>query len=160
MKWNHPQTLRASFLAVSTATIATKYSFCCIFRDLQDLHSFATLRYQNFSKFLPEWKWNFVFSFSFFDEICDFSAKIWWNFAGIFLKKKILPEFHRNCQEMTNCLDIVRKSARKIRKMAQNARKFRNQILWEIFIFHFIFSFVSLWIFTVDTPSHSTHSTR
>ena len=29
------------------------------------------------------------------------------------------PEFHRNVQEMTNCLDILRKSARKIRKMLE-----------------------------------------
>jgi hypothetical protein len=28
-------------------------------------------------------------------------------------------EFHRNVQEMTNCLDILRKSARKIRKMLE-----------------------------------------
>ena len=31
-----PQTLRGSFSAVSTATIATKYSFFQVFRDLQD----------------------------------------------------------------------------------------------------------------------------
>ena len=28
-------------------------------------------------------KMKFHFSFAFFDEICDFSAKIWWNFAAI-----------------------------------------------------------------------------
>jgi hypothetical protein len=35
------------------------------------------------------------------------------NFA-IFLRNfdEILPEFHRNVQEMTNCLEILRKSAR------------------------------------------------
>ena len=38
------QTLGGPFSAVSTATIATKYSFCWIFRDLQDLQSFAPLR--------------------------------------------------------------------------------------------------------------------
>ena len=32
---------------------------------------------------------------------------------------EILPEFHRNVQEMKNCLDILRKSARKIRKMLE-----------------------------------------
>ena len=48
-----PQTLRGSFSAVWTATIATKYSFCWIFRDLQDLQSFAlleSLRSQNLSQ--------------------------------------------------------------------------------------------------------------
>ena len=46
------QTLRGSFSAVSTATIATKYSFCSVFRDLQDLHSFAPLRIQKIRKLL------------------------------------------------------------------------------------------------------------
>ena len=32
------QTLRGSFSAVSTATIATKGSFCSVFQNLQDLH--------------------------------------------------------------------------------------------------------------------------
>ena len=44
------QTLEGSFSAVSTATIATKQSFCRVFRDLQDLQSFAPLRSQNFNK--------------------------------------------------------------------------------------------------------------
>ena len=44
------QTLEGSFSAVWTATIATKYSFCRVFRDLQDLQSFAPLRSQNFNK--------------------------------------------------------------------------------------------------------------
>ena len=47
---NHLPFLRGSFSAVSTATIATKYSFFQDFRDLQDLHSCAPLRFQNFSK--------------------------------------------------------------------------------------------------------------
>ena len=29
------------------------------------------------------------------------------------------PEFHRNCQEMTKCTEILRKSATKIRKMLE-----------------------------------------
>ena len=38
---------------------------------------------------------------------------------AIFLRNvdEIWPEIHRNVQEMTNCLEILRKSARKIRKM-------------------------------------------
>ena len=44
------QTLGGPFSAVSTATIATKYSFFQDFRDLQDFHTFAPLRSQNFSK--------------------------------------------------------------------------------------------------------------
>ena len=37
-------TFRRSFSAVSTPNFATKYSFCSIFRDLQDLHTFAPLQ--------------------------------------------------------------------------------------------------------------------
>ena len=40
------QTSDGSFSAVSTATIASKDAFFCIFRDLQDLHSFAPLESQ------------------------------------------------------------------------------------------------------------------
>ena len=36
--------------AVSKPIFATKYSFCSIFRDLRDLHTFAPLRIQFFSK--------------------------------------------------------------------------------------------------------------
>ena len=39
-----------------------------------------------------------------------------------FIKKefyRILPEFQRNGKEMTNCLEILRRSARKIRKMLE-----------------------------------------
>ena len=39
-------TLDGSFSAVWTATIASKDAFCSIFRDLQDLHSFAPLESQ------------------------------------------------------------------------------------------------------------------
>ena len=35
--------------AVSTPSFATKYSFCSIFRDLQNKHTFAPLQIQNFS---------------------------------------------------------------------------------------------------------------
>ena len=45
-----PQILRGSFSAVWTATIARVVAIFSIFRDLQDLHSFAPLRPQNFSK--------------------------------------------------------------------------------------------------------------
>ena len=71
----------------------------------------------------------FHFSFAFFDEFCDFSAKFWWKFPGISQKlsgnDKMYWDFAEKCD-----------------KHSKNARNFRN--LWEIFIFHFIFSFVSL----------------
>ena len=95
------QTLEGSFSAVSTATIATKYSFFQVFRDLQDFHTFAPLRSQNFSekpsKFLPK----FV--------IFEFFSRFSMNFA-IFRRNfdEILPEFHRNVQEMTKKLTLLK----------------------------------------------------
>ena len=44
------ETLEGSFSSVSTATIARVGAFFRIFQDLQDLHSFAPLQTQNFSK--------------------------------------------------------------------------------------------------------------
>ena len=40
----HYLTLKGSFAGVWTATIARNDAFCSMFRDLQDLHSFAPLR--------------------------------------------------------------------------------------------------------------------
>ena len=48
---NH-QTLEGSFSAVSKPIVARNGAFFSIFRDLQDLQSFAPLRSQNFSKIL------------------------------------------------------------------------------------------------------------
>jgi hypothetical protein len=72
---------------------------------------------QNIVKFLPEWKKSFVSRF--FDEFCNFLQRF----------DEILPEFHRNIQEMTKCLDILRKSAIKVRKMLE--------IFWICGKFHF-----------------------
>ena len=47
-----PQTLEGSFSAVSTPIFTSKYSFCSVFRDLQDYHTFAPLEAQNLRKFL------------------------------------------------------------------------------------------------------------
>jgi hypothetical protein len=56
---------------------------------------------------------------------------------AIFRRKvdEILPEFHRNVQEMKNCLDILRKFLRKIRKMLEISGKLFVQS------FHFSFHF-------------------
>ena len=123
-EWNHPQTLRGSFSAVWTATIATKYSFCSIFRDLQDSHTFAPLRSQNFSekpsKLLPEWKWNFIFIRVFrwiLRFFCENLMKICRNFAEMFGKWQTVPRF---CEKKT-------------RQIWKNATNFRNW--WEISFF-------------------------
>ena len=47
-EWIFIQTLRGPFFALSKPNFATRHSFCSIFRDLQDWHTFAPLRSQNF----------------------------------------------------------------------------------------------------------------
>ena len=54
------QTLQCSFSSVSTPPIARVGAFFSICRDLQDCHSFAPLRIQNFSKNLPKIFHNFT----------------------------------------------------------------------------------------------------
>ena len=110
-----------SFSAVSTVTIATKYSFCSIFDFSRSTRFsyFCTARIsknqQKLVNFLPEWKksfheWNEISFHSFFSM----------NFA-ILLRNfdDFEAEFHRNTQEMTECLEILKKHARKIRKMLE-----------------------------------------
>ena len=43
--------LEGSFSAVSTPIFASKNSFCSVFQDLQDCHTFAPLETQNFRNF-------------------------------------------------------------------------------------------------------------
>ena len=73
------QTSDGSFSAVSTATIASKDAFFCIFRDLQDLHSFAPLQSQILQIFRKFFRENFRI-FSDFCKIllnfCEISEKI------------------------------------------------------------------------------------
>ena len=52
-------------------------------------------------------KMKFHFTFAFFDEFCDFRRNFDEN----------SPEFYRNCQEMTKCIEILRKRETKIQKM-------------------------------------------
>ena len=80
------------FSAVSKRIFATKYSFCSIFQDLQDEHTFAPLPTQfslDFRKILQ--------NFGDFSGFCEISLKIDSNrmfFAEIF------TEFRRNCGKL------------------------------------------------------------
>ena len=56
-------------------------------------------------------------------------------------KEEILPEFHRNGQEMTKCLEILRKTS-KVPENFGKCQKFPEFV--RNFIFHFIFSIHSL----------------
>ena len=103
-------------MAVSTVTTARVGAFFRIFRDLQDLHSFAPLRPKFQEKTRPKFCRNetvsFSFSFSFQQKSMNFV---------IFLLNfdEILSEFHEKFQEIVNILNILRNSARKIRKMLE-----------------------------------------
>ena len=65
------ETLEGSFSAVSKPLIARNGAFCSIkfFRDLQDLHSFAPLQSQKFSKIHP-------FGFMMFDGLDKFGTTL------------------------------------------------------------------------------------
>ena len=87
---NFYQTSGGSFSAVSTPQIARVGAFFRIFRDLQELHSFAPLRIQKFCKFSSNfleifWKVlenfvDFAWNSSFFEQIL---MKICRNFTKI-----------------------------------------------------------------------------
>ena len=59
---NHPQTLRGSFSAVSTAPIARQVTFCSIFRDLQDYYTFAPRKPHNSSEFRISLRFLIIFA--------------------------------------------------------------------------------------------------
>ena len=97
------ETLGGSFSAVGTATIARVGAFFSIFRDLQDLQSFAPLRSQNFRKkssdFFAKMKCHFHFHF----HSCTNSM----NFVIFLLNfDEILSEFHEELQKIAKFLDI------------------------------------------------------
>ena len=94
-------------MAVSTATIATKYSFFQDFRDLQDFHTFAPLRSQNFSK---KSRHNFVI-FEYLNNL----------FNSNFHEKRIKIDFLRNLDEI---LSEFHEHLQKMSKFAENCRKF------------------------------------
>ena len=65
-----PETSEGSFSAVSTPIFATKYSFCSIFRDLQDLHSFAPFFHRSEFINFVDFRQTFVI---FCSKFCKFS---------------------------------------------------------------------------------------
>ena len=102
-------TLEGSFLSVSTATIARKGAFCSIFLALQDLHSFAPLRPEKFSKFSSQ-------ILHFFRNFSRQNIKFWQFSLQISLKlNQILSEFHRLHRKRCKMPKIKRKP-QKIRK--------------------------------------------
>ena len=108
-------TLGGSFSSVSTATIARKGAFCSIFWALQDLHSFAPLRPEKFSKFSSQ-------ILHFFRNFSRQNIKFWQFSLQISLKlNQILSEFHRLHRKRCKMPKIKRKP-QKIRKKMKKVR--------------------------------------
>ena len=130
------QNIKGSLSASSKPIFAIKYSFCSIFRDLQELYTFAPLRSQNFSKKrvqnLAKMKWNersFHFILAKIDEFCCFSARFWQIFVGI---SRILAENYKSFPD----------SAKKCQKNPEKRRKFQEVV--QISFVQFISSILSL----------------
>ena len=101
-----------SFSAVSKPIFATKYSFCSIFRDLQDSQTFAPLQIQNLQNFC-----NFVLEkfgkFSRFlqiflksAEISSFSLRISRKFVGIPGNPRKLTEIRKLLRKFAKFCEI------------------------------------------------------
>ena len=98
------QTLRGSFSAVWTATIAIKYSFCWIFDYFSRSTRFAILCTAQIAKFQKKTRHNFggfdyselfIQNFAFFKSKERFSTKFWWSSVGI---SRTCPK----CQELSS----------------------------------------------------------
>ena len=105
------ETLEGSFSAASTATIARVGAFFSIFRDLQDFHSFAPLRIQNFKK----------------KKCCIFSAFLP-KFCKILVKNcSILTKFQQNFTRISqNCSDFADAAGPRVRP-AHGQRRARKR---------------------------------
>ena len=142
--WSVIQTLRGSFSAVSKPIFAIKYSLESSRRDLQDLHSFAPLRSQNFGKKPSDFLRNWILNFQYFCVgsiwFCYFSVKFRWNFVGI---SRQISENNENYRDVDE----------KCGKNAEISRKFRN--CWKNSIRILNFSIVSLKITKRTSPKPS-----
>ena len=132
MNWIFLQTLRGSFSAVSTPIFASKRSLESSWRDLQDLHTFAPLRSQNFSQksstFFREWINEFpIFSFLiiFYIESCSF---LW-----IFMK--FCPDFATNSRKEWRVSLFQSNFRKQIRELPKIIRFCEN---YSLFSFLFI----------------------
>ena len=129
--WIFPQTLRGSFSAVSTPIFASKYSLESSWRDLQDVHTFAPLRSQNFSQisstFFREWILNFRF-FHFLHRILHF----FWEFL-----MKFCPGFATNSREgwrVSVFKSNLWKQIRKLPKILKSVKIIQYYLILVLFI--------------------------
>ena len=117
-EWNHPQTLRGSFSALWTATIATKYSFFQIFRDLQDSQN-GFLEFCKFSQNFAKFSWNFLI----FGDFCWNRSKsviFRCNFHEIWSELREITDNSRNSMTIAEFFEKSRKSVKFFKKLAKN----------------------------------------
>ena len=105
--------MRGSFSSVSKPIFAIKYSFCSIFRDLQDFKTFAPLQIQKFT----------LKSSNFFARL-NIEYSIFCIFRAIFAISRpnvdeILSEFHQNFQKMTKSVKSLRIFHENIQKIPE-----------------------------------------
>ena len=123
MNWIFLQILGGSFSAVSTSIFTSKYSLESSWRDLQDLHTFAPLRSQNFSQTsstffsrLNNWISDFL---NFFLEFCIFLRIFDEFFSG----------FRAKFQKIVMCVAFSIKFAKTNQKFAENSEFCENYSL-------------------------------
>ena len=122
------QTLEGSFSAVSTATIARVVAFFRIFRDLQDVHSFAPLQNQNFSKFriFSEILRDFSQFLRIFQNVIVFLLKFDQNFSDFNESWRILA----NSESSSKVRQKFVKSSSKVRRILTIRNKFVSLSFW------------------------------
>ena len=127
------RTFGGSFSAVWTATIASKVTFCSIFRDLPDLHAFAPLQIRKSSKFRHSCQ-NFDENLHFFSFL-HFVSWFWWNFIRIWWILMNFDEFWWNLMNfdefwwiLMNFDENFIKNSSKIHQILM--KKFINSSFW------------------------------
>ena len=113
------QTLGSSFSAVSTATIATKYSFFQIFRDLQDSQN-GFLEFCKFSQNFAKFSWNFLI----FGDFCWNRSKsviLACNSNEIWSELREITDNSRNSMTIAEFFWKSRKSVKIFKNLAKNA---------------------------------------
>ena len=113
------QTLGGPFSAVSTATIATKYSFFQIFRDLQDSQN-GFLEFCKFSQNFAKFSWNFLI----FGDFCWNRSKsviLACNSNEIWSELREITDNSRNSMTIAEFFWKSRKNVNFFKKLAKNA---------------------------------------
>ena len=149
MNWIFLQTLRGSFSAVSTPIFASKYSLESSWRDLQDLHTSAPLRSQNFSQksstFFREWITNFRFF--------HFSCRNLHFFCEFLMK--FCPDFATNSREKWR-VSIFQSNLRKHIRKLPKFLKFVKITQYYSVLFNRVLTYETAMLCSTDSTSSSS----